>query len=330
MKRRLNLEQIRVVDLFSGAGGFSLGFRGQGFKVLVAIDIDHSAARTYSLNFPDTTVLEEDIREITGKDILDIIGSPPEVVIGSPPCEPFTAANPLRLDNPIDRLYVDERGNLTLEFIRLVGELRPKVFVMENVPAIVETPELREAITHEFRRVGYEPVFNFLHAEDYGNPSRRLRVFVSNVQITPKRWGKKVTVAEALEGLEEADLPNHEVHEISEKKMIEISKLGYGDYLTMFKGHKGEIPVGIRLDPYDLAPTVLGNSRFIHPFHDRYLTVREQARLMSYPDDHVFVGSRDEQYNQVGEAVPVALSTAIASFIKVNVFGLDGRPSQHN
>ncbi|MCI2415597.1 MAG: DNA cytosine methyltransferase [Candidatus Aramenus sp.] len=325
------MEPIRVVDLFSGAGGFSLGFRNQGFEISFAIDIDHSAARTYSLNFPDTVVIEGDVREISGRDILDVVGKPPEVVIGSPPCEPFTAANSLRLNNPIDRLYVDERGNLTLEFIRLVGELRPKVFVMENVPSIVETAELREAIIHEFRRVGYEPVFNFLHAEDYENPSRRLRVFISNVKITPRRSSKRVTVAEALEGLDgNFDVPNHEIHEIPERKMLEISKLGYGDYLTMFRGHKGEIPVGIRLDPYDLAPTVLGNSRFIHPFHDRYLTVREQARLMSYPDDHVFIGSRDEQYNQVGEAVPVALSTAIASFIRVNVFGLDDRSPQRH
>jgi Site-specific DNA methylase len=76
------------------------------------------------------------------------------------------------------------------------------------------------------------------------------------------------------------------------------------------------IPLYVRLHPDELAPTVLGNSRFIHPFEDRFLTVREQARLMSYPDDHVFLGSRDEQYNQVGEAVPVALSKAIAEYLK--------------
>lgn len=311
----------KVVDLFSGAGGFSLGFKLQGYRILLAIDINHSAARTYSLNFPNTIVLEEDIREIFAYDILELTNNEkPDIVIGSPPCEAFTAANPDRLRNPIDRLYVDERGSLTLEYIRLVGELKPKIFVMENVPAIVESKELRDALMTEFQKIGYDKIyFNFLRAEDYGNPSRRLRVFISNVEISPQKTKKKVTVEEAIRDLEDklGKLPNHEAQELNERKMKEISKLHFGDYITMYKSSKGEIPLYIRLNPYDLAPTVLGNSRFIHPYHNRFLTVREQARLMSYPDNHVFIGSRDEQYNQVGEAVPVVLSTAIASYIKV-------------
>jgi DNA (cytosine-5)-methyltransferase 1 len=318
--KRLNLE-LKVVDLFSGAGGFSLGFKNQGFNIALAIDINHAAARTYAQNFPSTVVLEEDIRNVTGEEIIDILGSSPDILIGSPPCEGFTAANPSRLKNPVDRLYLDERGSLTLEFIRLVGELKPKIFVMENVPAIVETKELKDALELEFSKIGYNQIyFNFLRAEDYGNPSRRLRVFISNIRINPPRLTKKVTVHDAISDLDgRTDVPNNEIHEISEKKMLKIGKLGFGDYLTMYRGSKKEIPLYIRLDPFDLAPTVLGNSRFIHPYHDRFLTVREQARLMSYPDDHVFIGSKDEQYNQIGEAVPVALSTAIASYIKVKI-----------
>ncbi len=310
----------KVVDLFSGAGGFGRGFADSGFDVKLAIELDHSAARTYSLNFPKTLVLEEDVRDVTGKEIVKLIGSEPDVVIGSPPCEPFTAANPLRLNNPLDRLYEDEKGSLTLEFIRLIAELRPKIFVMENVPSIVETRELREALIHEFRKEGFEPIFNFLSAEDFGNPSRRARVFISNIRLNLKPLGTKVTVMEAIEDLEDRYLPNHEVWEVNERKLLKLAKVEIGDYLTMFRGHGKAIPLHVRLDPYDVAPTVLGNARFIHPFHSRYLTVREQARLMSYPDDHVFVGSKDEQYNQVGEAVPVVLSRAIASYIMVQLF----------
>lgn len=321
------MAHLTVVDLFCGTGGFSLGFRQQGFKILLGIDINHSAARSYALNFPSTTTIEDDIRNITSKDIIDLIGGkPPDIVIGSPPCEPFTAANPFRLNNAIDRLYLDDRGTLTLEYIRLIGELRPKVFVMENVPAIAETRELKEALTTEFMKNGYRPIFNFLHAEDYGNPSRRTRVFISNIAIYPVKDEKRVTVGEAINDLEERfDIPNNEITELSEKKIKEISKLSYGDYLTMFRSYKGDVPIYIRLNPYDIAPTVLGNSRFIHPFHDRFLTVREQARLMSYPDDHVFIGSKDEQYNQIGESVPVVLSNAIASYIKVKIFGHNDR-----
>ncbi|ARM75894.1 DNA cytosine methyltransferase [Acidianus manzaensis] len=319
----------KVVDLFSGAGGFSLGFKLHNFKIILSIDINHSAARTYATNFPDTIVLEEDIRNINGEDILELTNNEkPDILIGSPPCEGFTGANPNRLKNPVDRLYLDERGSLTLEYIRLLGELKPKIFVMENVPAIVETKSLRDAILTEFSKVGYDNIyFNFLKAEDYGNPSKRLRVFISNIEISPTKHNEKVTVSQAIMDLEDkiGQIPNHEIQELNEKKLKQISKLRFGDYLTMYKSSRGEIPIYIRLNPFDIAPTVLGNSRFIHPYYDRFLTVREQARLMSYPDNHIFIGSRDEQYNQIGEAVPVALSASIASYIRGYIDGYNNR-----
>ncbi|QGA67765.1 DNA cytosine methyltransferase [Sulfolobus sp. E11-6] len=312
------MEQIKIIDLFSGAGGFSLGFKKLGIEPKLAIDINHAATRTYSLNFPNTIVIEDDIREISGKEILKNVGDEIDVIIGGPPCEGYTAANPLRMLDPLDRLYLDQRGSLTLEFIRIVDELKPKIFVMENVPAIIETQSLRDALISEFKRAGYDNIFfNILHAEDYGNPSKRKRVFISNVRILPIKTQKRVTVYGAIHDLDsKPDVPNNDISEPNEKKLLKISKIGHGEYLTMYKASKGKnMPLYIRLSPFDLAPTILGNSRFIHPFHDRFLTVREQARLMSYPDDHVFLGSKDEQYNQVGESVPVALSTAIAKEI---------------
>ncbi|MEM3281288.1 MAG: DNA cytosine methyltransferase [Saccharolobus sp.] len=312
------MDQIKLVDLFSGAGGFSLGFKTTPIKIALAIDINHSAARTYSVNFPDTIVIEDDIRNITGYEILKLVGNKIDIVIGSPPCEPFTAANPLRMKEPIERLYLDERGTLTLEFIRIIDEIRPKIFVMENVPAIIGSPSLREALLNEFKKAGYDKIyFNILHAEDYGNPSRRTRVFISNIPLQNKKIYRKITVYEAIYDLDNrTDVPNNEISELSEKKISEISKIKFEEYLTMYKGSEDKnIPLYIRLNPYDIAPTVLGNSRFIHPFHDRFLTVREQARLMSFPDDHIFLGSKDDQYNQVGESVPIVLSTFIAKEI---------------
>ena len=309
---------LKVVDLFSGGGGFSEGFRQAGFRIVLGIDVNHEAVRTYSANFPEAIALEEDIRDVSGREIEGLVGRP-DVLIGSPPCEAFTAANPFRLSDPLERLYLDERGNLTLEFVRLVGELRPKVFVMENVPALAETRELREALQYEFRRVGYSKIFfNFLNAEDFGNPSRRRRLFVSNIPLSPAKTGKRVTVLEAIGDLmHRRDLPNHEFSELNERKLKRIVKMDEWDYMSMYRASGGRnIPLYVRLPANDLAPTVLGNSRFVHPIEDRFLTVREQARLMSYPDTHVFFGSKDDQYNQVGEAVPVALSRAIAEFIK--------------
>ncbi|MEM4434921.1 MAG: DNA cytosine methyltransferase, partial [Sulfolobales archaeon] len=91
---------------------------------------------------------------------------------------------------------------------------------------------------------------------------------------------------------------------------------GFGAALVKYRGYGGRLfPNLVKLDPRRVAPTVMGSSRFIHPYEPRLLTVREQARLMSYPDDHVFMGGKEEQYNQVGESVPPALSGAIARYL---------------
>ncbi|MCS7099031.1 MAG: DNA cytosine methyltransferase [Sulfolobales archaeon] len=312
----------RLLDLFSGAGGFSRGFRDLGYEVLLAVDNDKSAAKTYSANFPGSLVVNEDVRKISCDDFRYAIGRiPVDVVIGSPPCEPFTAANPRRQGNPLDRLYSDPVGTLVLEFIRVIECVKPRVFVMENVLGILEG-ELRKAIKVEFAKAGYTSIhYNILKAENYGSPSRRTRVFVSNVRIDPPKVGVRRTVWDAIGDLptpsQDPEVPNHEnPPSLSTKKLKKAAKLGFGRALVMYRGYRGKLyPNLIRLDPMKTAPTVLGSSRFIHPYELRLLTVREQARLMSYPDDHVFFGGRDEQYNQVGESVPPVLSSTIARYL---------------
>ncbi len=310
----------QIIDLFCGAGGFGLGFKQTGFRVVLGVDNDKAPARSYKHNFPESIVLAEDIKNITGKNIEIILREigvdEADVVIGSPPCEPFTAANPRRKKNPLDRLYVDPIGRLVLHYIRLVGELKPKIFVMENVPGLLEKP-IMNALRREFARVGYPQIyFNLLRAEDYCTPSHRLRVFVSNIRIKPERKCKRPpTVMDALKDLPPpgSDFPpNHQLYPIPHRKLKRIAKLKWGQPLIYYKGARKRLPNLIRLDPNRHAPTVLGSSRFIHPFENRFLTVREQARLMGYPDDHVFLGGREEQYNQVGESVPVPLAKAIA------------------
>jgi len=310
----------KVVDLFCGAGGFSRGFAEAGFEVVVGVDNAKSAARTFKFNFPTAVVIAEDVKELDGITIAAAAGARPDVVIGSPPCEPFTGANPNRMERPIDRLYTDPVGRLVLHFVRLVAELKPAVWVMENVPGILEG-ELEEALRKEFARAGYSEVyFNVLRAEDYCTPSRRTRVFISNVPLRPKKCGKRVMVREALEGLpppNSSEPPNHEPPSLSPRKLKKLRALRRGRALVYYEGSGGRLlPNLIRLDPNDVSPTVLGSSRFVHPFEDRLLTVREQARLMGYPDTHVFLGGRDEQYNMVGESVPPPLSLAVAKCVK--------------
>jgi len=313
--------RFTLIDLFSGAGGFARGFEEAGFESLLGIDADRAAARSYAGNFPYSAVLAEDIRGVSCDDVRYLIGSDSvDVVIGSPPCEPFTGANPRRRPDPLDRLYADPQGALVLEFIRLAACLSPKVYVMENVPAITEGP-LKAAVRKEFESAGLgRPYFNVLRAHEHGTPSRRVRVFVSNVLLRPRR-SRAPTVWEAIGDLPEPSddpiIPNHDPPPpLSKSKLRRVSRLRWGQAMIRYEGFGGRLlPNMIRLDPRKIAPTVLGSSRFIHPFENRLLTVREQARLMGFPDDHVFVGGRDEQYNQVGEAVPVPLAKAIAEYI---------------
>ncbi len=305
-----------LVDLFSGAGGFAEGFRQAGFRVLLGVDNDPAAIRSFKANFPEAVALAMDIKEVSGALIERLVGKP-DVIIGSPPCEPYTGANPRRKKNPVDRLYEDPAGQLVIHFARIVGELKPRVFVMENVPGILD---VEKEIRRIFRDAGYEEIyFNVLRAEDYGTPSHRLRVFVSNIRIDPPKNKRRISVEEALRDLPPpgAELPlNHEPPSMSARKVKRIAKLRWGQALIYYEGAEGKrLPNLIRLDPHRHAPTVLGSSRFIHPYENRFLTVREQARLMGFPDDHVFLGGRDEQYNQVGEAVPVPLARAIAEVV---------------
>ncbi len=307
-----------VLDLFCGAGGFSRGFELAGFRIAMGIDVDHYCVISYSLNFPDAIVLRRDVRCVTGRLVLEYLGDPPDVVIGGSPCEAFTDVNPNRLANPLDRLYVDELGQLTLHFIRIVGELKPRVFVLENVVGLAREP-LRSAIEHEFRRVGYDMVyFNVLCAEDYGTPSVRRRVFISNIPIRPAKTKDRVCVWDAIGDLMglEFKVPNHEPIAISERKLRRLSKLKWGEAMYRFRGAESTYCNFIRLHPYKLAPTVMGSSRFVHPFENRLLTVREQARLQGFPDSHVFYGPKESQFNQVGEAVPVPLALAMAKAVK--------------
>ena len=316
------MSRIKYIDFFCGAGGFSEGFNLVGkYELVLAIDNFRPAAQTFKANFPSATVLLEDIKEVTKYTLEEILGdlSSIDMVIGSPPCEPFTGANPRREKNPIDRLYKDPIGQLTLHYIRLVGIIKPKIFIMENVPAIMDNG-LEQALRAEFRRIGYKKIyFNVLKAEDYGSPSHRVRVFVSNIRLKPKKISKRIRVIDVLRDLPEPGKgfpPNHEPPPpLPVKKLKRITRLKWGNALIYYEGARRRLPNLIRLDPYKPASTVLGSSRFIHPFENRFLTVREQARLMGFPDTFVFFGGRDEQYNMIGEAVPVPLAKAIAEYV---------------
>ncbi|MHA1302366.1 MAG: DNA cytosine methyltransferase [Candidatus Heimdallarchaeaceae archaeon] len=307
------------IDLFSGAGGFSSGFIQEGFHDLLAIEQNPTAAETYRINSPNSIIINKDIKDIHSLEIESLIKQKTDVVLASPPCEPFTLANPKRRESSWKRFYEDPQGDLIFHAIRIIGDLQPRFFVIENVVPMIEE-EGREIIEKELEKVGYDEVyFNIIRAEQHGCPSARRRVFIANLSLElPKE--NIVTAGEVLKDLPNPaypnDLPNHFLTSIPESVEKKIHKINQGQAAIYFRGAQTEKMNWIRIDPDKIANTVMGKARFIHPEENRPLTVREHARLMTFPDEFKFTGATYEMYNQVGEAVPPLISRLIAKRIK--------------
>jgi DNA (cytosine-5)-methyltransferase 1 len=320
---------MKILDLFCGAGGFSLGFRPLVDDAHLAIDIDSSALETYKLNFPESTVWQTDIHELHSIQIEETLGGTPDIIIASPPCEEFSKANPDSKRSATERVYGEGTAKLLLDTIRIIGDLSPQVFVIENVAALLQAGG-KEIIQKEFKRVGVDEIhINMIRAHQHGNPSKRLRVFISNIKLKPLRKPSP-TVMEAIGDLPdlglslifnpEIDFPNHVEYPISEEKTKAISKTRWGQGVRRFRVSKTRsLPNWVRLFPNQLSTSINGLSRYIHPYENRLLTVREHARLMSYPDSFVFTGFSDSQYNQVGESVPPLVSHLIAQEVCAHI-----------
>lgn len=309
---------MRILDLFCGCGGFSLGFllTNPQYEISLAIDKDFQAINTYTHNLRVKKSLLKDIRSIHSNEIFDLMNQEyPDIVIASPPCEPFSIANPNRQNSAYNQLYKDEIGRLVLDAIRIIINLEPIVFLIENVPQLASI-ELMEFIRYEFSRSKYKKIhFNILESVNFGVPSYRRRIFISNLALNSVTDELCVSVGEALHSLPNPnrEVLNHEFVPVSPKIARKIAKTPPGGAVVYFKGSKKQTFRNfIRLISNQPSPTVMGKSRFIHPYDQRLCTVREHARLMSYPDDFQFYGSIEYQYNQIGESVPPLMAKAVA------------------
>ncbi|MGY5858247.1 MAG: DNA cytosine methyltransferase [Candidatus Thorarchaeota archaeon] len=319
---------MKILDLFCGAGGFFQGFSSLSKDSHLAIDIDEHALETYKLNHPNSTILQMDINKLHSQQIEDELGSTPDIIIASPPCEEFSKANPDSHKSAAERIYGEGTAKLLLDAIRIIGDLAPKVFVIENVAALLLDGG-KEIIMREFQRAGIDDIeFNLIRAHQHGNPSKRLRVFISNIRLKPRRKSPP-TVMETIGDLPSLDLneifnpgmiiPNHEVYPLADNKMKSVRKTRWGQGAKHFRVKKRSLPNWVRLFPDRLATSINGLSRYVHPYEHRLLSVREHARLMSYPDAFVFVGPTDSQYNQVGESVPPLISHLIAQEVRAHI-----------
>ncbi len=319
---------VKILDLFSGAGGFSSGFMNSLEGKHLAIDNDPLPLKTYTMNYPNTTILQRDIGSLHSLEIERILGKP-RLILASPPCEEFSLANPKSKLSSAERIYGTGTARLFLDTIRLIGDLEPEIFVIENVAAVLKAGG-RDIIRTELEKVGiHEVYFNKIQSHRHGNPSRRLRVFISNIKLNLPRH-QSVTVMDAIGDLPPLgfdalfdsyeEVPNHVRPSVTDDKMKKIRKTSWGRGVRHFRASMDKVmPNWVRLAPNEIATSIIGLSRYIHPYENRLLTVREHARLMSYPDDFIFTGHMVSQYNQVGESVPPIISHLIAEEVLANI-----------
>ena len=321
---------MNYVELFSGAGGLSLGFEEVGFKNVFSVEYNQQIAKTYQRNFPQNKLIIADIRILNDEEILKLSeGKKIDVIIGGPPCQGFSLAG------NIGRTFVeDERNYLFKEFVRVVSLLKPSVFVMENVARMARHNKGKtiEEVKKSFEDIGYEVQYQVLQAADYGVPQKRQRIFVvgtlgQDFFYPEKTLSDYMTVKEAIDDLpplqsgEKSEVPNHFAMKHSQQMLEKMSYVKDG-------GDRNSIPIEIRPKSGDIrkyirynsnlpSVTVTGDMRKVfHYNQNRALTPRELARLQSFPDEFVFEGNSINIQQQIGNAVPPKLSYAIAMEVK--------------
>jgi len=347
----------RVIDLFAGVGGLSLGFEQMGFDVVLANEYDESIANAYRENHKETKMIVGDITELDLQKTFGSYANSIDVVIGGPPCQGFSQKGQRKTIH-------DERNFLFKYYVKVVELVKPRYFVMENVPNLLtaEGGYFRKEIEELFNSMGYQLNMGVLNAADYGVPQNRKRAVIigklnGEALNLPVVHEQKVTIWDAIsdlaylesgQGQEEQEYKKEpdsdyqkrlrkgsEVlynHVVTNHSKIALERLAMipenagkevlpSEHLTksIYSGtwtrmRKDEISVTIttRFD----TPS---SGKFTHPFLNRAITVREAARIQSFPDTFRFVGNKGSQMKQVGNAVPPLLAAAIAEVIITDI-----------
>jgi DNA (cytosine-5)-methyltransferase 1 len=307
-----------VISTFAGCGGSSLGYQLAGFKELLAVEWDDNAVATFKLNFPDVPVYHGDICQLSGEECMRLAGIGPgelDVLDGSPPCQGFSTAG--------KRKFNDPRNSLFKEYARLLHELQPRVFVMENVTGMVKGVMKQAYLTiiAELRACGYRARGEVLNAMYFNVPQSRERVFIIGVREDlgiepshPKPQMKPVTMKQTLAGFDQS------------KSDVEPALLrSTWQMKRVLDGAEKQKHFGLVRTQWDRpCPTIVkdaGNTTtgMIHPDGARRLTIPELKRLASFGDEFCMVGGYKEQWQRIGNSVPPNLMRAIAEHIKTEI-----------
>jgi len=340
-----------AIDLFCGCGGMGLGLHNAGFDVVFANDINGDALNTYRHNLPTKIVEEGDITKINPHKVLrKLNGKKIDIITAGTPCQGFSHAGPRNPNDPRNKLF--------LQLLKFVKVFKPKLFVMENVPGIltIENGKVIERIEKSFSEIGYYIQTKILSASEFGVPQERKRIFLIGTKekippekLFPNAKRKKVSTRDALSDLEflgigeKATIYKTKVKSRYQSRMRKNSRLVFNhescNHNIKIQERFARVPHGenghkvlqnsgtkkrdyYKLDPRKTSRTITTIPEdLIHYKKNRIPTVRELARLQSFPDDFQFLGPKMTggkrrkyscpQYTQVANAVPPLLAEKI-------------------
>ncbi len=329
------MSKLKHLSLFAGCGGIDLGFQWARIETVAAVEIKEFACNTLKKNHPNAAIYgpktyDGDVRNFNKKVLKEMIGDTEiDIISGGPPCQPFSVAAAQRFYKTDERYKRQgdkdkEKGNLLLEYIRIINEIKPKVFVIENVAALISWND-GKFLEESLAALDDEYVYSkpcAVHAHLFGVPQYRERMIIIGTRI-PNKYpifndnsillDKVFTVDDALQNFPENPL-NHQLREHTPETIERYSKLKYGE-----RDKKGRVD---RLDPNLPAKTVIaggengGGRSHLHPYLPRTTSPRECARFQTFPDDFELCGTMSRQFTQVGNAVPPLLAYFVATYIK--------------
>jgi DNA (cytosine-5)-methyltransferase 1 len=346
------MKKLTVIDLFSGCGGMSLGLENAGYDIRYANDLNGDALKTYKHNFPHVLVEQGDITKIEPKDVANKINlNHVDVIVAGAPCQGFSTSGKRDPNDPRSKLFI--------QIIKFLNVFKPKIFVMENVSGLLSMDKgnTMKTIMNQFSKSGYHVTHKILSASDFGVPQMRNRVFIigssiplDHEKIFPQpKSSKPISVKEAISDLDfitlgdssntysikpqskyqkkmrvgSKNLHNHESANHSKRIQDRFSLVPPGmDGRKALKNSDTNKRDYYRLHPDKTSRTVTTLPEdLIHYEKNRIPTVRELARIQSFPDSFVFQGPRTTggkqrkfscpQYTQIGNAVPPLLSEKI-------------------
>ena len=340
-------EQYNVLDLFCGCGGISLGFEQAGYRILLGIDVWEDALKTFKHNHKHSDTLCADLSTLSPIEVSEKInGEKVDVIVGGPPCQGFSIAG--------KRIVEDKRNELYKSFVRMVEYFKPKAFVLENVPNILTMGGgiIKEAILKDFESLGYTVVTKVLLASNYGVPQNRKRaIFVGLLNGKQFEYPEPTTDYPITSWEAISDLPDYTVENGTDylceplsdyQRQMRENSIGIYDHeITIHNdktkeiismvpdgGNYKDLPLELqqtrkvhiawtRLNSKKPSITIdTGHNHHFHYQYNRVPTVRESARIQSFPDTFTFKCGKTSQLKQVGNAVPPILAQVIANRLK--------------